>query len=293
MNTPLKHCHKCGNDYPETSEHWQKQRGRFSSPCRICRRKIARDWNVNEQSEQQHAVGDLVSCTQCGEIKVWNARNFLKEKRKGIHQPCRSCKQTQQRQHKREKYHADPEWRKERYQYQQTWRDNNRDHVRQYAREYSRNNYWRNGNRHCAATRKWQIHHTEQRREYRREYNRQHPEKTKAMQIRRQARKLKLPDTFTAQEWTQCFEWWDGRCAYCGNQQGLFIYTKLTADHFIPLTSPNCPGTIARNIIPACYSCNSSKSSSDPAEWAIRKFGKRKAKAILERIQTYFKSLGE
>ncbi|MBX3579877.1 MAG: HNH endonuclease, partial [Rhizobiaceae bacterium] len=50
-------------------------------------------------------------------------------------------------------------------------------------------------------------------------------------------------------------------CAYCDSTG------PLTQDHFIPLSSAKCPGTIPGNIVPACASCNSSKRARDPFSW--------------------------
>lgn len=107
--------------------------------------------------------------------------------------------------------------------------------------------------------------------------------------VRRRTRKLGLPNTLTTTDWKRALEYFNGCCAYCGSQQDF--WHVIEADHFIPLNSPQCPGTTVNNVLPACKACNTSKSNSDPHEWLIRKFGKRRAKQILARIQAYFANL--
>lgn len=112
---------------------------------------------------------------------------------------------------------------------------------------------------------------------------------------RRVARKRDLPDTFTVAEWRRALEYFNGCCAVCGRQlDDLFDTHTVAADHWIPLSSPDCPGTVAANIIPLCHGvngCNNKKRANDPIEWIKSAFGERKGRRILARIQTYFDNL--
>jgi len=109
---------------------------------------------------------------------------------------------------------------------------------------------------------------------------------------KRRARENTHTIEFAEDEWKTCLNYFESRCAVCGRFGGLWHF--IAADHWIPLTSVNCPGTIAKNIVPLCHGqggCNNSKSNRDPNEWLEWKFGKRKAKVILKRIQEYFDGL--
>lgn len=99
--------------------------------------------------------------------------------------------------------------------------------------------------------------------------------------IRYRSRKRNLPDTFSAEEWEFALQYFGHSCAYCGSSE------RLTVDHFVPLTSPECPGTVAENMIPACLSCNSSKRDNDPISWLIARFGDYRAHEILSVIGAY------
>lgn len=109
---------------------------------------------------------------------------------------------------------------------------------------------------------------------------------------KRQARKLELPDTLTTEQWQFALDYFNGCCAVCGRPlKDLFGTHTASIDHWIPLSNPECLGTTADNCIPLCHGfdgCNGSKNYRDPVEWLNGKFGKRKAKKILERINAYF-----
>jgi 5-methylcytosine-specific restriction endonuclease McrA len=82
-----------------------------------------------------------------------------------------------------------------------------------------------------------------------------------------------LPNTFTNKDWDHAVDYFSHRCVYCGE------YTeKLQRDHFIPLSAGG--GYTLGNIVPACKSCNISKSDNLPEEWCTP--------AVIEIIQNYF-----
>jgi len=83
--------------------------------------------------------------------------------------------------------------------------------------------------------------------------------------------------------------YWQQTCAVCGREEGL--WHTLAIDHWIPLASPECPGTIASNMLPLCHGidgCNNSKKHSPPEVWLLQRFGKHKAKQIIAKIASYF-----
>jgi len=104
--------------------------------------------------------------------------------------------------------------------------------------------------------------------------------------------KRNLKSDFTPEEWTICLKYWDYRCAYCGKREGLFAFSRIQQDHFIPVSdsSTTNPGYTRTNIVPACCSCNTAKSKSDPREWIVSRFGKRKGNQIIKRIEQYFEN---
>ncbi len=121
------------------------------------------------------------------------------------------------------------------------------------------------------------------------EWRKTHPEERKVHDHRRRARKQNLPGTWTAKEQEFMRLYWHDSCAVCGNQRGLFW--TLAHDHWIPLASSHCPGTVATNMLPLCHGeggCNNSKNKTEPHVWLVRRYGTKKAAVIEKRIATYF-----
>jgi hypothetical protein len=73
------------------------------------------------------------------------------------------------------------------------------------------------------------------------------------------ARRRGLPATLTDSQWKQTLDDFENTCAYCRSGP----YQVL--EHFLPLSSGR-GGTTASNCVPACFSCNSLKSSHLPEE---------------------------
>lgn len=128
--------------------------------------------------------------------------------------------------------------------------------------------------------------------EYNRKWNKTNKERRAVYSSRRRARERALPDTYTNNDWQHALDYFDGMCAVCGRPAGL--YHTLAMDHWIPITSDDCPGTIPSNMIPLCHGdggCNNSKHKRDAVEWLTATHGKRRAKAIVARIDAYIQSL--
>ena len=143
---------------------------------------------------------------------------------------------------------------------------------------------------------KWYQEHRQEVLRYSAEYRRRKPYVKNSSHQRRRARKRNLPNTMSAQNWEHALNYFHGCCAVCGRSAGL--WHKIAADHWIPLSAADCPGTVKKNIVPLCHDikggeggCNNSKRGTDPVKWLTRKVGLSKAMAIAARIQTYFDSL--
>lgn len=106
---------------------------------------------------------------------------------------------------------------------------------------------------------RWRDNSKEHIRDQHREYYRAHPEVARKWHHKRNAKKMRLPRSFTREEWSETREYFGNVCAYCGEP------LKLTQDHFIPISAGG--GYVMGNIIPACFSCNSSKNDTPFADW--------------------------
>lgn len=68
------------------------------------------------------------------------------------------------------------------------------------------------------------------------------------------AKRRGLEHDLTVEQWNCILDFYDHSCAYCG-ETGV----PLNIDHFIPVSKGG--GTTALNVVPACVSCNCSKSN--------------------------------
>jgi len=115
-------------------------------------------------------------------------------------------------------------------------------------------------------------------------YRKSHPDKVREIEKRRypkrknqilqhnehrRARLFCAEGGHTTEEWLRICALCEGRCLYCNNS-----CDKFAKDHVIPLSKGG--SNYIENIVPVCKSCNSSKGSKSPEEfalWLLRKRG--------------------
>ena len=113
---------------------------------------------------------------------------------------------------------------------------------------------------------------------------------------RYRARQRGLPATHRPRDERFLRAYWNNACAICGEHAGLWKVIAL--DHWIPISSPQCPGTVPGNMLPLCHArkgiqgaipdCNVSKSVKEPLGWLREKLGKRQAVRKLREIEQFF-----
>jgi 5-methylcytosine-specific restriction endonuclease McrA len=86
--------------------------------------------------------------------------------------------------------------------------------------------------------------------------------KSRIYNHRRRAREGHLLHDITENEWENCKDYFEQKCAYCGSEE------ELQQEHFIPVVRGG--GYTIGNIIPACKRCNSSKNDSAFEQWYRR-----------------------
>src|SRR5581483_10157172 len=83
------------------------------------------------------------------------------------------------------------------------------------------------------------------------EWRQANPDKVREIKLRRRAREASAPVIdFTAEQWQELLEEFNGECAYCHSP-------AATRDHLTPLSRGGAH--TAMNIAPACLRCNSRK----------------------------------
>lgn len=252
---PLRRCTKCLQEFPATPEYFFRRtasKSGLQAVCRECASKYYTQRNRAKGHKPKNYLlieGNERRCIKCHQWKTNTPEYFYRDASKadGISPICKTCANTQK----------------------QNWRANNPDKVR------------------AGARRDW-LRNIEVIRERARLFVRNNPHKVKVHYQKRQARKRSLPDTLTQDEWQRTLEYFNGCCAVCKRPPGL--WHTLAMDHWIPVAHPECPGTVRTNAVPLCHGidgCNNSKGNKLPAEWLTEKYGARKGRAILKRIQTY------
>jgi len=289
----LKKCTKCGELKPREAFHKKADaKDKLHPHCRSC---------VAARGREYYAANRETHLQKCRE---YYANNADKIKRKQAEQYAANRD-------------ARIEWaRAYRAAHPERWREyyaSNAEKIRAQRRE----SYAADPSRSSEASHKWYMANKDKRREYNQEYRAANPDlyrqhgrnrpsrkeynnawrtanglKVRAYRSARAARKRSLPDTFTAADWQAALDHFGGCCAVCGRPPGLWHI--LAADHWIPLSSPDCPGTVPWNIVPLCHGtggCNNSKWNRCAGEWLVDKLGQRKGRAIQRRIEDWLTSV--
>lgn len=203
-------------------------------------------------------------CIRCQEYKDWEYE-FTKraDQKDGKNYWCTACARIANA----AQYSKD---REKRLEIAANYREPRREELREWQADYRK----RFPLKSKAVNKKWRTTHQPQRR---------------LLEQNREARKRGLPHTWTIEQMAFMLDYWHQACAVCGNEQGLWWIRA--DDHWIPLNSSHCPGTIATNMIPLCHGeggCNNSKHGFEPHAWLIKRFGAKKAAHIEKKIETYF-----
>jgi len=239
---------------------------------------------------------EVRACNKCGREFPATNEYFVGTKlcKSGISRVCREC----DRNDKREYYQANKALAIERIK---RYRDANKESVIERSRLYSNTHKksiaesgkrYRNANKSKIAERmkKYNEVNKECISEYRKRYNEENKlfikerarryresnkEKCKLLLQRYKAKKRLLPATLTIEQWETVKQYFDHKCAYCGNSE------PLAQEHFYPVSKGG--EFTNNNIIPSCASCNSSKNNKLFNEWypKFKHYSKRRENKIL------------
>ena len=144
------------------------------------------------------------------------------------------------------------------------WRENNRDRIRVVTTEYmhvwrkrnpdhGRKLYWGNREAYLEANRNYRLNNLDYWRERWLKWSRTPEGRTcqSRSSARRRAIMATIICTLTDGEWMAILDYFNYRCAYCGQQK------VLTQDHIEPISKGG--NHTKDNVVPACQSCNSKK----------------------------------
>lgn len=276
-DTPLKKCSKCGVEYPATTEYFHRQGSNLRADCVYCARAHQAQWRQNNREK----------------LRAYRKAKYAENPERG-------------RNYTR-KHRQKPEVQEHEKAYRTKYYQENKDHLQAYGRVQARE--WRSDPDNQRRMREWRQ--TDEFKDYnrrkqqnlrrkpefierirRKQHTPEFRQKARIHSQRRRTRKHALPEDFTTEDWQRALDYFNGCCAVCGRQlDDLFGTHTAHADHWIPLSSPDCPGTVRTNIIPLCgqvNGCNNSKSDKQPEAWLTERFGKRRATEIKQQIEHYF-----
>jgi hypothetical protein len=257
----MRRCNKCGVEFPLTSEHFyvdRKAKYGLSYCCKACTKQRVLEWQIeNREYKNEYS-------------REWCANNH-ESRRASI------------------------------ARYSETHHDSILERGREYREEHRqiiriKSKMYDDAHKEQKRERERQrrLNNPERERERQRRWRQENPGHVQATVQRRRARRKELECSFSYEDWQRALDYFDNRCAVCGKQPDF--WTVLAQDHWLPLDKGG--PTVVSNILPLCHPrpgvpagepcCNSSKGNKYPEEWLTDRFGKRKAKVILNRIQRYF-----
>lgn len=277
-NTPMRCCNHCGGTFPETPEYFYRgkgYKGGIVPQCKTCSRKkyqeyreAARQRFLDRGIEPGEGVSTKI-CSRCGTEKPATLEYFYERLSApdGLRGVCIDCRKAQSAQ----------------------WVKDNPERARQNGRGRQARQRRHKRKLLLARTRKWKAENRDKVRQYREE-NRA---KFAVYSRRRRDRVNGLPHSLTPEEWQRALVYFDYRCAVCRRPLDGLFHTAAV-DHWIPASNPDCPGTVATNVVPLCHGvggCNNSKGARDPKEWLEATFGTKKAQQIQRRIEDYLQHI--
>lgn len=284
---PQKRCTKCHTEYPDTPEHFRVRGGHSNSQCRKCeieyKRQRRRANGIPERRLGEYRDGFL-RCLDCGEFKPATAEFFQvnRQTKTGLVSHCKQCRREYIRAYRR---------KPEQIAREKAYRSRIDTRAQKTASERSpsaraRQRAYRRTSQVFRQYKNSEKYHDLQRKYAQSERGRL---KARLKTSARRTQQRQLPHRYTELDWYRTLAYFDNCCAVCGRPAGL--WHTLAQDHWIPITSPECPGTIPTNIVPLCQGvggCNNSKNNRPAREWLRDVFGERKAKTIMRRINQYF-----
>ena len=231
LNVTTKMCSTCRKELSVDMFHKRTvSKDGLRGICRQCARQYQED-NKEKMSRQYREYYDKNKEEKSQQDKIRYQANVEERRRYG------------------REYHKDN--RESRELYRKKYYEINKEKIKQH--------YESNKEKYSQRARAYRKENSERINQYYKHYYRLHPEMRKGIAKRREARKLKLSATLTAEQWIDIKDRFDNRCAYCGKEK------PLEQDHFIPI-SKGGEYTID-NIIPACRSCNARKGATMFFQW--------------------------
>jgi len=224
-------------------------------------------------------------CNKCNSILVANAFNFNKKSKGkyGVAAVCKTCylknckeyrdenkEKINKKQRERYNENIEKERQRSRDKYIKTKDKHNAyskkyyEEHREYLLQKSHEHYMQNQEKYKERHNEYYYEHVEYYNEYRRQWRENNPDKAFNSSHKRRLQKEQQGNGITLEQWIECMEFFDWRCAYSGEYIGGKT-NKRTLDHIIPLNN-NGEHEIW-NLVPMLRNYNSSKHDKNMEEW--------------------------
>lgn len=127
-----------------------------------------------------------------------------------------------------------------------------------HLKEYRKKRYLANKENILASTKEWAKNNPEKRAEIRKRWKAKNRDRVNFYQKLRSYREKNAVGSHTHQDIKEILSVFKNKCAYCKKP-------AETIDHVVPLTKGGTNNPT--NLVPACFSCNSSKGNKDIWQW--------------------------
>lgn len=272
-----KKCRKCGNDISDANKVRNKNYSDgIATVCSECNKDYSKQWRRQAKESGRFPPSDLnnveLHCTHCGERLSESTATPSQTSPTGYASWCRKCTRLNARLYRkriRNGLHTPTDTlgiQRVCYICKTPLTEDNT-----YRDMYASTGL---GNA-CKSCKQ----------ERRKTWAKTHPEQAQSTKQKRRSRKRSLPSTLTAEEWIRCKDYFDCSCVICGS------HDYIQMDHWIPLSNPFCPGTVAENVIPLCRKHNAQKNGQHPYKYLVQLFGVSEAKVIYDKVNAYFQMI--
>lgn len=315
MNSELKTCCRCKRDLPKTLEYFGKDSYSKDSLNYACRECLG--GHFTKQAREGYKI-----CSQCDEEFPATTEYFHSKSSGtyGLSGRCKKCKNNYSKEFRKNNTEKLSEYHKKHYQetkdinreksiaWTKAWRAKNLEKVKEYKKQYKEakqesileynkkyhaehkevnkikcKDYNQANKDYIASQRKEHYKtHKEEINARSRAWSRNNIDRVIERNQKRRAMEANLEHTYTKAQWAECKKLFNHCCAYCGKPS-----KKLQQDHFIALTKGG--GYVKSNILPACKSCNCSKSNKDFFNWYPKQefYSKEREIALLRYLKIY------
>ena len=237
MTNKMITCAMCGEKKPHRSKG-------FCSKCYYKQYRDTDEYRAKARERQRKVrageIGPIKTCIRCNEDKPHFAKGM-----------CWTCWRTD--------HQSTPEYKAKHAEYERNRRAEMGEEYNRRERERAKTP------RRKAWTRKYNYEyyrkHKKRLKAYAAEYRRADSDRQAVYDQRRRSREQNAESTLTPEQWSDILEQYNYSCFYCG-ATGV----PLEIEHMIPLSRGG--GLTEDNVVPACHSCNCSKKTMTPEEYA-------------------------